>query len=107
MFESAGYHVRDGKAYYLNAFPGKAFEISNGDAAIFEALGSTYGRDKSHVYVNGALLPDADAPSFELPDRAGFAKDRQHVYQQDRPISDDPGQFELFDGDLAKDSQVV
>ena len=93
--------------YYLNAFPGKAFEISNGDAAIFEALGSTYGRDKSHVYVNGALLPDADAPSFELLDRAGFAKDRQHVYQQDRPISDDPGQFELFDCDLAKDSQVV
>ena len=27
LFESAGYHVRDGKVYYLNAFPGKAFEI--------------------------------------------------------------------------------
>ena len=25
LFESAGYHVRDGKVYCLNAFPGKAF----------------------------------------------------------------------------------
>ena len=51
--------------------------ISNGEAATFEALRSSYGRDKSHVYVNGALLPGADAASFELLDCPGFAKDRR------------------------------
>jgi DKNYY family len=60
--------------YYLNAVPGKAFEISDADAATFKALDSTYGRDTPNVYVNGALLADADAdadadaPSFELLD---------------------------------------
>lgn len=107
LFERAGYHVRDGKVYYLNAFPGKAFEIGGADAATFEALDSTYARDHSHVYINGALLPDADAASFELLRRPGFAKDRDHVYQRDRVFSDDPVHFELLDGELAKDSRVV
>ena len=26
LFDSAGYHVKDGNVYYLNAFPGKAFD---------------------------------------------------------------------------------
>lgn len=107
LFESAGYHVRDGKVYYLNAFPGKAFEIGGADAATFEALDATYARDHSHVYINGALLPDADAASFELLRRPGFAKDREHVYQRDRVLSDDPVHFELLDGELAKDTRVV
>ena len=41
-------------------------------------LGATETGHQTHVYVNGALLPDADAPSLEL-----------------------------FDGDLAKYSRVV
>ena len=40
-------------------------------------------------------------------DRSGFAKDRDHVYQLDRPISDDPAHFELLDGGLSKDSTAV
>jgi len=28
LFGGAGYHVRGDKVYYLNAFPGKAFEIA-------------------------------------------------------------------------------
>ena len=85
LFEAAGYHVRDGKVYYLNAFPGKAFEINRADAATFEALDPTYGRDTSNVYV----------------------KDRDHVYQRDRVFSDDPANFELLGGELAKDSHFV
>ena len=107
LFESAGYHVRDGTVYYLNAFPGKAFEIDDADAATFTVLDSTYGRDKSHIFINGVPLSDADVASFALLDRPGFAKDRHHVYQRDRVISDDPAQFELLDGELAKDSHVV
>ena len=71
LFESAGYHIRDGKVYYLNAFPGKAFEIDDADAATFKALDSTYGRDESHVFINGLPLPDADVATFELLDRPG------------------------------------
>ena len=40
-------------------------------------------------------------------DRGGFAKDRNHVYQLDRPISDDPAHFELLDGGLSKDGTAV
>jgi DKNYY family protein len=86
LFDSAGYHVKDGKVYYLNAFPGKAFEMTDADAdaASFKVLNSTYGRDKSTVFVNGYQLTDADTGSFELLDRPNFAKDRRHVYQRQR-----------------------
>jgi hypothetical protein len=107
LFDAAGYHVKNDKVYYLNAFPGKAFEISGADAGSFTAFDTTYARDKSNVYINGKPLRGADAASFEVLPRPGFAKDRQHVYQQDRPISDDPGHFELLDGELAKDSGAV
>lgn len=106
LFDSAGYHVRDGTVYYLNAFPGKAFEINGADAASFEALDSTYGRDKSTVYINGARLTDADAASFELLD-GELAKDRRHVFQRDRAISDDPATFQLLAGAYARDDRRV
>lgn len=79
LLESAGYYIRNGTAHYLNAYPGKAFEIDDADAATFKALDSTDGRDASNVGVNGAPLADADADarSFEVLDRPGLAKDRQ------------------------------
>jgi DKNYY family protein len=107
LFDTAGYHVRGDKVYYLNAFPGKAFEIVGADVASFRSLDTIYGRDASTVYVTGHRLPDADSSSFGLLNRRGFAKDAHHVYQLDRPISDDPAHFELLDGDLAKDSVAV
>jgi hypothetical protein len=107
LFDGAGYHVRDGKVYYLEAFPGEAVEIRGADAGSFTAFDSTYGRDKSAVYVNGRPLDGADAASFELLNRSGFSKDAHHVYQRDHAISDDPAHFDLLDGDLAKDSNAV
>lgn len=107
LFESAGYHIRDGTVYYLDAFPGKAVEVSDAEPATFKALDATYAVDTSRVYINGRVLAGADAASFELLDRSGFAKDRDHVYQHDRTVSDDPAHFELLDGDLSKDSRVV
>lgn len=107
LFDAAGYHVRDAKVYYLNAFPGKAFEIAGADAASFQAFDTTYARDKSSVYFDGHPIPGADAPSFQVLARPGYAKDRRHVYQLDRPISDDPAHFELLDGSLSKDSAAV
>jgi DKNYY family len=107
LFDAAGYHVRADKVYYLAAFPGKASEITGADAASFKAFDTTYAKDKSTAYFDGHPIQDADATTFDVLSREGFAKDRNHVYQLDRPISDDPAHFELLDGGLSKDSTSV
>ncbi|MGE5698096.1 MAG: DKNYY domain-containing protein [Candidatus Sericytochromatia bacterium] len=81
--------------------------MDRADAASFRALDTSYARDKSSVYVDGRPLPGADPASFELLQRPGFAKDSRHVYQRDRPISDDTAHFQLLDAGLAKDSVAV
>lgn len=107
LFNAGGYHVRGEKIYYLRSFPGDAFEIDGADPASFHVFDQTYARDKSTVYVDGRALPGADARTFDLLDRPGFAKDANHVYQRDRRLSDDPTHFELLDGELSKDSAAV
>jgi hypothetical protein len=107
LFDGAGYHVREDKVYYLTAFPGKASEIAGADAASFKAFDTTYAKDNFNAYFDGSPISGADATTFDVLDREGFAKDRNHVYQLDRPISDDPVHFELLDGGLSKDSSAV
>src|SRR5258705_6885834 len=104
LFDAAGYHVRGDKVYYLAAFPGKASEIAGADAVSFKAFDTTYAKDRSNAYLDGHPITGADATTFDVLNRSGFAKDRNHVYQLDRPISDDPAHFELLDGGLSKDS---
>ena len=107
LFDSAGYHVRGDKVYYQAAFPGNATEIAGADAVSFTAFDSTYAKDKSAAYFDGHPISGADATSFDVLTGGGFAKDRNHVYQLDRPISDDPAHFQLLDGGLSKDSSAV
>lgn len=107
MVDEAGYHVRDNVVFYLNPFPGKAFQIDGADAASFDIFDRTYARDSEQVYINGHPLPGAQPRSFELLDRPGFSRDSRRVYQHDQPISNDPGNFELLGGGLAKDSTRV
>lgn len=107
LFDDAGYHVRDDTVYYLNPFPGKAFQVDGADPSNFQALDRTYARDNEHVFINGYLLQGADAGSFQLLDRPGFSKDAHRVYQHDHPISTDPDNFELIDSGLAIDSTTV
>ena len=107
LFDSADYHVRADKVYYLSAFPGKASEIPGADTASFKAFDTTYAKDKSNAYFDGQPIPGADATSFDVLDRTGFAKDRNHVYRLDRPISGDPAHFQLLNGGLSKDSTAV
>jgi hypothetical protein len=107
LFDAAGYHVKGDTVYYLNSFPGKAFQIDKADAGSFEVFDQTFARDRSNVYLNGFVLRGADAASFQPLDRPGWAKDARHVYLRDTPISDDPAHFELFDGNLAKDRAAV
>src|ERR1700754_5194505 len=107
LLDAAGYHVRGDKVYYLSAFPGKASEMAGGGGASVKAFDTTDAKDKSNAYFDGRPIMSADAMSFDVLDRSGFAKDRNHVYQLDRPISDDPGHFELLDGGLSRDSAAV
>jgi DKNYY family len=107
LFDAAGYHVRGDKVFYLAAFPGTASEIAGADPASFKAFDTTYAKDKSNAYFDGHPISGADATTFDVLDRGGFAKDRKHAYQLDRPISDDPVHFELLDGGLSKDSANV
>lgn len=107
LFDAAGYHVRDGKVFYLEAFPGKASEIDGADAASFETLDRTFARDRDRVYVDGRPLDGADPARFALLDREGFARDDAHVYRRDQIVSDDPAHFAFLDGDLTRDSAAV
>jgi hypothetical protein len=87
LFNAAGYHVRGDTVYYLNAFPGSAFQVEAADAVSFDALDGTYARDKSTVFVDSVALAGADAATFQLLDRPGFAKDARHAYQRDHPTA--------------------
>ena len=71
VFNSGGYHVRGDKVYYLNSFPGDAFEIDGADPASLQPLDQTYARDTSTVYYRGHPLNDADTATFELLGRFG------------------------------------
>ena len=44
-----------------------------------KALDSTYGRDKSNVYVNGNPIPDADPATFQILHGANARGDRHHL----------------------------
>src|SRR5882762_5477382 len=103
LFDAAGYHVQGDKVYYLTAFPGKASEIAGADPASFKAFDTTYAKDRSNAYFDGHAITGADATTFDVLNRSGFAKDLNHVYQLDRPIRDDPAHFELFDGGVLSD----
>ena len=107
LFDTAGYHVRGDKVYYLAAFPGQAYEITGADPESFKSFDTSYAKDEARVYFDGHPISGADATSFEPLERNGFGKDRNHVYQLDRPISDDPAHFELLDGGLSKDRAAV
>src|SRR5258708_4672412 len=105
LFDAAGYHVRGDKVYYLSVFPGRASEIAGADATSFKAFDNA--KDKSNAYFEGNRIPAADATTFAVLEGGVFAEDRNHVYQLDRPISDDPAHFELLDGGLSRDGTAV
>ena len=107
LFDAAGYHVTDDAVFYLNAFPGKAFQVDGADVASFQVFDRSYARDAANVYLDGAVLTGADTATFQPLERPGFAKDAHHVYQRDVAISSDPAHFELLDGGMTKDGAAV
>lgn len=108
VFNSSGYHVRGDTVYYLNAFPGSAFEIEQADAESFTILDSTYAKDKDAVYLNGGPLADADPASFALLDEPDYSKDATHVFLNGRVLSEDVAGFAFLDaGGMTKDGAHV
>lgn len=98
-------------------FLGEKPYLEQADAASFSLLDDgTYGRDARHIYVisRAEIIDAAELESFE-PLRAGYSKDRQHVYFNDHRLGRtrviegaDAGSFQVlseFDPDLATDAR--
>ena len=101
-----GYSIEGNRVHYASGFPVVKREVMDADAATFQDLDGTYAKDKSRVYYAGTELTGADVSSFEVLGR-GFVKDRSHVWLSGQRISNDPINFELLQGELAKDSAAV
>jgi hypothetical protein len=109
LFHAAGYYVRGDTVYYLDAFPGKAFEIEQADAKTFTILNTTYAKDANAVYLDGVPLTEADPASFDLLEVPDFSRDAGHVFMRDHMLTTDPDHFVFLNGDggLTKDSAHV
>ena|GEM_PF-4353718 len=55
-----------------------------------------YARDKKSVFFKGELIPKADPGSFQFVNEF-FAKDNNHVFYQEKKISDKPNLFKILD----------
>jgi len=57
-------------------------KIEGVDLKTFQYLGYFYSKDKNHVYNLNEIIEGADKNSFEiLPDKHGYAKDKNKVYK--------------------------
>jgi hypothetical protein len=81
---------------YLAA-AGPAKKLKNVDAATFESLGFTFGRDKDAVFLENFRVKSADPKTFIVLD-CGFAKDASRVfYGHKEMVGADVGSFEIVD----------
>jgi hypothetical protein len=109
----------------LILYQGKAFSAPNYDVESFQFIGKDifggtriYTKDKNQVYINEAVLENADPASFELIETISdydkskgttvFSKDYNRVYYKDQIIpSADPRTFEYVGWEYAKDQHRV
>ena len=107
LFNAAGYHVRGDKVYYLAAFPGQGVRDRRGRSRHLRG----FRHDLCARPLPGVLRRPPGRRrrrgEFRVAGPPRIFQGRQHVYQLDRPISDDPAHFELLDGDVSKDSTAV
>lgn len=92
--------------------------IIEADAGSFAVFNSPeYAHDKDAVYYNGEIIPGADADSYSLYPVVGvdnsyynvYGKDKQHIFEFDRIISDDPEHFKVINPNenIWKDDHAV
>jgi hypothetical protein len=90
---------------------GTALPVVDRDS--FTPLNNFYARDKYRVFhKEKPILPEADAPSFELLPDHNFARDAHHVYYlaTEQPFaieSTDPDSFEVLERGYARDSNHI
>lgn len=103
----SGYHVRGSKVYYYPGFGiSDPFEIRDAHAGSFVVIDSSYALDRSHVYVDGMIIPEADPATFEVFDFT-FTRDADHVFLRERVFSDDPAHFENVAPNIYRDTRHV
>ncbi len=109
--DRAGYHVREGRVWFMSTWTSAPFEVPGADAATFvwPLRGgdlADYAKDRQRVFLRGQPVKDADPASFEIL-TDGFSRDAAHVFRGDTVICDDPAHFEILSANFVKNSKAV
>ncbi|OGG87319.1 hypothetical protein A3B87_01790 [Candidatus Kuenenbacteria bacterium RIFCSPHIGHO2_02_FULL_39_13] len=97
------YYVMDDKNLYFVNYDNKNFAFDNLDYDTFVILATRFVKDKSHVYYQGSIIPEADVGSFECLGE-WYQKDKNFVYFQGEIIEEaDADSFLLINGYFGKD----
>jgi hypothetical protein len=106
-----GYTIKGHQVYYVSWNEGSGRNqrlIKHADAASFKILDNKdYGKDKYHVYKEGAIVPGADPFSFEMIDE-WYGKDKYRGYFcGDSILSASSKGFSVINSYYAKDEHDV
>ncbi len=112
----SGYAIVEGKPSYVYTSTRAGREvtpIAQADPDSFEVIQQgelsriRYAHDKSHVFVENRIVPDADPKSFRIISGDGeFSQDRAKVFFLGAPIeSADPETFQLLGSHFGRDAK--
>ncbi|HMS41215.1 MAG TPA: DKNYY domain-containing protein [Pyrinomonadaceae bacterium] len=94
-----GYEIKDGKVIYQTGLQGlgttHSFEVEGADAASFDALNKSYGKDKNNAYLYGKIIPNSHGATFKIV-REPYTIDQNHVFYATEIISDKPQNFKII-----------
>lgn len=109
--DSSGYHVRQGKVWYLANWTSEAFVVADADVKTFtfplpKGEGRSFAKDAKHVFLQGRVIPGADPATFEIFE-GRFTRDAKNVYVNHEVYCDDPANFEVVSINFVKNSHSV
>lgn len=101
------YEQRGDEIYFIEPIKGFSFKLEGSDAASFESLDCSYGKDKNQAYYFGEVIEGVDAASFEVI-KCYVARDKDSVYKRTDVIQGaDPKTFEVPNDYYGKDKNAV
>ena len=89
-----GYRIENGEVVLYRGFPASRTVISEADAKSFTSINTEYGKDNTHVFYIGDIIPKADPATF-IYLASAYAKDKNYGYSRDQLISSDGAHFVL------------
>lgn len=108
--DSSGYHVRDGKVWYLANWTSEAFVVADADVKTFVfplAKGdSGFAKDAKHVFLQGRVISGADPATFEVFHNH-YTRDAKNVYIGREVFCDDAANFSVVSSNFVKNSHSV